>query len=271
MPVLPQIVSQVLKIVDGPNGAPRDLELIIERDAAIAAKLLKVASSSYYGSLPAETLTRAVALLGFSTVKNLVIGIAYQQMIGAKQGSSLLNKVEFWRHSLGVAVGARAIGKVKSLSYTEELYFLGMIHDIGYLVLDRFDPSNLDTLISTSKSNKISIAVAESFTKCVSHSEAGGLLAEKWNLSPFQLASVRFHHTPRLAEESFVQACSIISLADILAHQIGLSNQSPNAEPVEISESLIEAIGLPVAQYEAIKKFMGDEVNKVASSLGIAA
>ena len=55
LPVLPQIVSSVLKVTDDANTSGRALELIIEKDPAIAAKLLKAANSAIYGAFLVNT------------------------------------------------------------------------------------------------------------------------------------------------------------------------------------------------------------------------
>ena len=50
LPVLPQIVSQILKVADDPNAPSRAMEKIIERDPAITAKVLRVANSAAYSN-----------------------------------------------------------------------------------------------------------------------------------------------------------------------------------------------------------------------------
>jgi len=271
LPVLPQVVSQVLKLIDGPGASPRELESVIEKDPAVAAKILRVAGSSYYGSLPAETLNRAISLLGLTTVKNLSIGIAYQQMIGTKQVSLRFNRVEFWKHSLAVAIISRAIGKIRSLSYSEELYFAGMVHDIGLLVLDRFTPGELDNVIEIAREQEILFAEAEMLANGISHTDAGWFLANKWTLSPIQVSIIHHHHEPEKSEEAYRLANWIASVADTLAHECGYINQCPKDCKLELTETQIAQLEIPFEQYDSIRQFAINEVSKIANSLGVAA
>src|SRR5262249_24324776 len=147
LPVLPQIVSQVLKLADDVEASPKDMERIIERDPAITAKLLRVANSSYYGLHQVSSTGRAISMLGMNAVRSLVVGVAYQQIIAGRTQASHFNKLEYWRHSLGVATAARILAKLKAPMLSEEMYVAGMMHDVGLLVLDRFQPMELDKAV----------------------------------------------------------------------------------------------------------------------------
>src|SRR5579871_4304738 len=155
LPVLPQIASSVLRLADDPDSSAREMEKLIERDSAIAAKILRVANSSYYGLSNVPSISRAISILGLNTVRSLVVGIAYQQIIAARQVSKLFSKVEFWRHSVAVATSAKILGKLKMPARAEELYSAGLMHDVGLLVLDRFAPNELDQAVSYAQQQKI--------------------------------------------------------------------------------------------------------------------
>jgi HD-like signal output (HDOD) protein len=107
LPVLPEHVSQILKLVDKPYVSPSVMEAIVQRDAAVTAKILRVANSPFYGLTPCTSISRAMHSLGANQVRSLVIGVAYQQAIGTRSGSRLLDKHALWQHSLATAVAAR--------------------------------------------------------------------------------------------------------------------------------------------------------------------
>ena len=106
LPVLSNVVTQVLKLADDPNASPRTLEKIIERDPALTAKSLRVSNSSYYGMSQVTSIGRAISVLGMNTIRSLVIGVAYQQILGARTVAQKFDKMLFWKHSLAVAVVA---------------------------------------------------------------------------------------------------------------------------------------------------------------------
>jgi len=267
LPVLPQIVSQVLKLADNPEAAPRDMERIIDRDAAITAKVLRVANSSYYGVSNCASTGRAISMLGMNTVRSLVVGIAYQQIIAGRSFSSHFNKLEFWRHSLGVATAARILGKLKVPMQTEELYVAGMMHDVGLLVLDRFHPLELDKTVKFAMEEQMALHQAEQLMFGFDHTQVGAMLADRWNMTKTIADAVRYHHDPRSSDESMLPT-TIIAIANLLAHQCGLTNNVPG-QPNEIPEDWLEILGLPFEQLEVIKNVTAQEIARAEEAFGI--
>lgn len=267
LPVLPQIVSQVLKLADNPEASPKDMERIVDRDAAITAKVLRVANSSYYGMNNCASTGRAISMLGMNTVRSLVVGIAYQQIIAGRSFASHFNKLEFWRHSLGVATCARILGKLKAPMQAEELYVAGMMHDVGMLVLDRFHPLELDKTVKFAMEEGMCLHQAEQLMFGFDHTQVGAMLAEKWGMTKTIADAVRFHHDPRSADESQIST-AIIAIANLLAHQCGLTNNVPG-QPNELPEDWVEMVGLPVEQLEVIKNVTAQEIARAEEAFGI--
>jgi HD-like signal output (HDOD) protein len=268
LPVLPQIVSQVLKLADDPDASPKEMERIIERDPAVTAKILRVANSSYYGSNQVASIGRAISMLGMNAIRSLIVGVAYQQIISGRAVASQFNKLEFWRHSLGVATGSRIISKIKIPMKSEEMYVAGMMHDVGLLVMDRFHPLELDKAIQYAGSEEIPLHQAEQLNFGFDHSQLGAILAEKWGLSPIVVNGVRYHHDTEMDEEHH-DTTMIISLANKLAHECGLTNNIPN-QPCEIEDSLLESVGIPREQLEVIKNVVVQEIARAEEAFQIS-
>jgi len=267
LPVLPQIVSQVLKLADSNDASPKDMERIIERDAAITAKILRVANSSYYGLNNCSSTNRAISMLGMNTVRSLVVGVAYQQVISGRAFASHFNKLEFWRHSLGVATAARILSKLKAPMQTEELYVAGMMHDVGLLVLDRFHPLELDKTVKFAMEEGMSLHEAENLMYGFDHTMVGAMLADRWGLTKPICDAVRYHHDPQSADEN-VMSTTIIAVANLLAHQCGLTNNVPG-QPCEIPAEWLETLGLPMEQLEIIKNVTVQEIARAEEAFGI--
>jgi len=267
LPVLPQIVSQVLKLADDQDASPKDMERIVERDPAITAKILRVANSSYYGLQQVSSTGRAISMLGMNAVRSLVVGVAYQQVIAGRALASHFNKLEFWRHSLGVATGARILAKLKLPMRSEELYVAGMMHDVGLLVMDRFHPLELDKTVKFAIEEGMCLHDAEQLMFGFDHSHVGAMLADKWALAPVIADAVRYHHDP-MSDDENQQSTLIIAVANLLAHQCGLTNNVPG-QPNEVPEAWVEQLGLPAEQLEIIKNVMAQEIVKAEQAFGI--
>lgn len=269
LPVLPQVVSSILHLADKPDTSARDLEKLIERDSAITAKVLRVANSPFYGGNKVNTISRAITFLGMNTLRSMIVSVAYQQLLAGNPVSRRFNKLEFWKHSLAVATCARILGRMKMPVKSEELYLAGMMHDVGYLIFDRLLPRELDDSIHMSSNLGVPIYDAQRSSLGFDHTDLGDLLAEKWQMSQLVRHAVRYHHRPEDDGDYYETTC-IISAANILAHQCGLTNSAPEAA-YEIDQKVANAIGLPTEQFEIIKQVMMAEVEKAQATFHMAA
>ncbi len=258
LPVLPQVVTAVLKLADDPSAGPKDMERVIERDPAISGKILRVSNSAHYGMGNVTTIARAISLLGVSLMRSLVIGVAYQQIISGKQQAINFDKTEFWRHSLGVAAASKLLAKMRMPERAEDAFGIGMMHDIGYLVMDKFCPNEFDVAVDLAKSQHMSLVQAERQVLGFDHAEVGGILAEKWALPSLMRNGIRFHHEPTMDTSTFDLTC-IITLANYLAHTAGLGNNDGCAW--EEPDSLVmESVGIGADHFDDIRATVVDEV-----------
>ena len=266
LPALPQVASAVLKLADDPNASARSVEQVIERDAAMAAKILRVANSSYYSAGAVPSIGRAVSLLGINALRSLVISVAYSQIVGGKSSAARFDKKQFWQHSLAVGTTARILGKLKIPGKAEELYAAGMMHDIGLIVLDKFAPEVLDEAISLTHREPMPLDQALRSTAGYDQSEVGYALAQRWNLSAVLKDAVRWVNNPFEAEN--METTAMITIANRIADQAGYPNNTTVLED-GYSDELLDAVGMPAQQCEAIVAVVQNEVARSASAFAL--
>ena len=89
LPSLPATVSRVLAVTADPESCGDDLVNAILPDQAMCAAILKIANSAFFG-IPREvaTMDKAVNVLGFNEVHNIVLGKAvFNNFIALAKGS----------------------------------------------------------------------------------------------------------------------------------------------------------------------------------------
>lgn len=268
LPVLPQAVSSILRIADDPNVSQRDLEKAFEKDPAITAKILKVSNSAYYGGANIPTIGRAISFLGISAIRSLVVGIAFQQVTSSKPNTKHFDKVGFWRHSLATAVACRILGKLKCPARSEEMYCIGMIHDIGYLVFDRFMPDEFDTSLEMAKKHGVLVCQAEGKVMEFDHAEVGALLASRWRLSDSMVNAIRWHHEPE-KDTKTRETTVILAAAHALAYDAGYGHQGQKTEMIDRTDLI--ALELPDEQIPVIMQVIQTEVEKTCEQFNVAA
>ena len=267
LPVLPQVASAVLRLADDPNSSPKMMERTIERDPAITAKILRVANSAYYGLSNVGSIGRAIGVLGMNAVRSLVVGVVFQQLAAGKEQAPSYSKLEYWRHSLAVAVTARILGKLRMPAAAEELYVAGMMHDVGMLVLDRFCSDEFDRAIQFARSQQIPLHMAERFAFGYDHCQVGAMLVAKWSLPTVVARAIEFHHNPTADTESQL-ATAIVCLADHLAHRAGLTNNVPLPKLPDWTEPR-EMVGISEEQLTVIQQVVVQEVIRAQDAFKI--
>ena len=238
LPTLPTVVENVITMIDDPKTSSDSLAKTISSDAPIVSKILKLVNSAYYG-LPRKisTLTQATVLLGFNTIKNLVLTTSVFAMFNKKENGNnqLFDREKFWEHSLGCAVASKVLSKRICLGLPEEGFITGLVHDIGKIVIDEFLHDDFERILVKTKQNNISIRQAENEVLGTDHTKIGKWLCDKWNFPSHIQDSLAFHHSLKLNSDNR-KMVAIIHLADaiIKLEDIGFSgdNQKPDINPI---------------------------------------
>ncbi len=134
LPTLPEVALRVREVVDDPDATSAQLADIIVTDAALSARLLKVANSALYrGRVPIESVQMAISRLGLSMVRNLVTSLVMEQMFQATSNRLDKRLRELWERSTKVAAGSQVIASRLPGIKTDEAMLAGLIHAIGVL------------------------------------------------------------------------------------------------------------------------------------------
>jgi HD-like signal output (HDOD) protein len=222
LPTLPVVANNVIQITQNPKSSALEVGKAISQDQALTSKVLRMANSAYYG-FPQKitTINHAIVILGFSTIRNLVLAVSVFDMFSKRSGN--FDREGFWKHSLACGVTAKLIAKRLGINNFEEIFISGLIHDLGKLVLDGYFGEEFTRVIDLVKVKGILIREAEQELLGLDHAAVGGLLAHKWNLPPPLLKGIRFHHNPPQAGES-MRVAAIVHVADVLCRAAGMGN-----------------------------------------------
>lgn len=216
LPPLPSTVTRVLSITAAPESSADDLMQAITPDQTMCATILKVANSAAFG-IPGKvsTMERAVMVLGFDEVKNIVIGKAIFSSFPQLNKTTIQGVGVFWEHAFTCGITAKIIGEYYRLS-PSELFVCGLIHDIGKLVLLMAYPNEYPLLQEHSPANHFHSMGSEATQYGISHDRVGLKLAEHWNLPPQLKSAIGYHHNPAAADQ-YRKHPLIVQTADILS------------------------------------------------------
>lgn len=192
LPAMPAVVQELIQSFDDPALDSHSLAEKISRDPALAARVLHVANSSFYG-LPRQvgSIHEAVVVLGFGTVRSLVLTAG---IIGTfdRAAPGCLDRRQHWRRALASAVFAHALAPCLRQE-AETAFSAGLLHDIGLMVLDMCAPDRLAPLWQAGEDGLIE---AERAALGFDHAELGAEVAQRWKFPVAIEEAIRYHYQP---------------------------------------------------------------------------
>ncbi len=261
LPSLPHVLVDMLDACHGQQASFQEMSLIISRDAAIAARVVTLANSSYYNrGRRIDSLERALFILGTETVKTIVITAAIQQFFSGFSSTHTGYLRRFWQQSLRCALLARSLAILTSYANADEAYLCGLLHNLGELVLETNYPNEYQSLIDACQSPSEALSL-ENKHFSVTHPQVGAFLLREWQLGEFAADAIAFHHAPL---GDVVDAHHLVKIV-YLSAQISASGSPAQAEH-QAAEQLFE---LNASLLNEIANKIEIEVNEVATSLGI--
>jgi putative nucleotidyltransferase with HDIG domain len=248
LPPLPGIVIRAMEMALDPNVSVRDLQLLISKDQALSAKILRIVNSAMYAlRREVSTVSHAVAVLGIQTVSSVIMAASVERVFNSAKdlGTKLMSE-----HSWGAALAARAIAKRVRYENPEEALVCGLMHDIGKPVMLMNLQPRYNEIISEVYKGNSNFNQMELLSFGFSHAHVGALLARKWNFPPQLAEAVGYHHNP-LSAPSYRQLACIINLANLFMIAMGIGfeknreidlEKQPSAENLNIAGPAIGAL-----------------------------
>jgi HD-like signal output (HDOD) protein len=269
LPALPGVVLQIVHACDDAKVSAEDLNKIISTDAGLAARVLRLANSAYYG-FPQRigTITHSIVILGFNAVRNLAMSSAVMEILkpGAQSGGGF-GALSMWEHALASGIAAKLVAQHKRFSTNagEEAFVTGLLHDLGRIVLHRYFPEDLNRIVEEARADGLCILDLEEKAFGMPHTRVGGLVAAKWSFKATLQQTCLNHHDPDAASSEFEYE-ALASAGNHFAHLAGIGD-SGDPSPSRLTPTAEDWLNLTgadkdrivtdvAARYEEAKEFL---------------
>lgn len=236
-PTAPKVVQELIKSFNDGYITIEDVSHTLGADPALSAKLLRVANSSYYHvSRSINTVNEAVTVLGFITVRTLVISGGLVNSFKSVRG---LNLNQFWRYNLNTAASAGWLAE--KLNGNRDMAFtVGMMHAIGHLVIHTAIPDEAKRV-----NDRINILDGRRFETernmlGYDFAMVGAELSSRWNFPKVFASAISSFPNP-LEQPSFDPMAAIIHMASWFArmNEYGFTQEEIRSQyPTAVADKL---------------------------------
>jgi HD-like signal output (HDOD) protein len=147
LPSFPDIASRVQKVLEDPRSAPGRVAIVVSSEAALAARILRLANSAFLNPSgePVNDLRIALTRLGVQLVRCTAVSFALQQMQQNVTDSRMRERLhELWREGALVAAIAYVVARESPGANPDEALLTGLMHNIGRLYLTLHAPRGAD-------------------------------------------------------------------------------------------------------------------------------
>jgi HD-like signal output (HDOD) protein len=177
LPSLPRIYGDLTAALESPNCGATEIAAVVCRDPALAAKILQLVNSSFFG-LPRQVtaLPQAVAYLGVATLRSLVLSTEAMSLFRPAARAARLDVDALSDRAVATATEA---ARLAAQEHRGDAFTAGLLSDVGLLLLAAKAPDLL---------------CRDEAELGFTHGGLGAYLLGLWGLAPGIVEAVAFHH-----------------------------------------------------------------------------
>lgn len=216
LPVLSPGLVKILDVLARQTASANELESLIRYDPGLAARVVRIANSTYYGCRgQVRSISRTIRVVGYEHLKSICLWALLSDN-SAEESLLKSERERIWKHSLVVAGVASLIAQRRPWVPREEAYLLGLLHDVGRIVVAAVYRDHSALILElAAKRNVPPWNVERQFG--LSHTLIGKWVSTRWAFPPSLQAVIEFHHEPERSSHNKPEI-HLVALANILAN-----------------------------------------------------
>jgi two-component system cell cycle response regulator len=260
LPSLSNIAIQILELTRNHDANLDEIARVIQNDQALTAKILRTVNSSFFGlARPCPTISRAIAYLGLTTVKSLVLGFSVVDITrGAENGFDF---IAYWRRGLYSAAAARRIAARGEASDPEEAFIVALIQDVGMLALHAANRDRYREITDAAGDEHAELADLEERELGFDHATVGARLCESWRLPSQFITAVETHHDPQPPSNAPLVR-ELRAAGEIAA---AIASPDPQAMLAKVRGSIKQTFGFTRGDFDDLMRQVVEDVEELRS------
>ncbi len=258
---LPSTYDRLSEAINDPGSTMDEIAEVLTNDQSIAMRVLELANSAFYG-FPSkiETISHALTLIGAQQVRDLVLGTAVIEMFDGIS-TQKVSMASFWKHSIACGLTSKIIASLRREPNVERFFVLGLLHDIGRMVMLQKIPQPMTSLMSEAEAEHQLLYVLEKKRFGFTHEDVGAELMLQWKFPPRLAESVRAHHRFSTMVRFPVESATA-HIADITTHAMGFGGSGEIFIP-PLNGTAWGLIGLDPSALQRMEKELERQLEEV--------
>lgn len=240
IPAQPRIVMELMKLSNQPGVDVHQIAKKVEKDPALAAKVLKVANSPLFGlKRSLDSIGQALHLMGFQLFQRAILASSLRDVL---QGDRSATSEVFWIHSELTARCCEVVAKRLRPELAQQAYLVGLFHDCAISILGRKFPDYQD-LVHKALSYRQEAVEEEERRYSTNHCVMGYLFTRSWYLPETVRLAILRHHDGEPEYSDDIDARALAAILRVSEYIVQDYDASGNMKTVEVSEWLEASSG----------------------------
>jgi len=257
---LPHVGIRLSKLISDENSTMQEFEKLIKMDPTLVLRLLRTVNSAYYGHRQkADTISRAVILIGMKNLRNMVVTEALKDIFRQSANEGVFSRRLLWLHCAAVAICSQMISERIFSQQGEDAFLCGILHDIGMIIEDQVAQDLLIQVCKIYEPESKPITDYEREIIGTDHCAVGYLLARDWKLPVEVQEGIKQHHKA-LEKVSPSSITGIIQIAEYFVSKLHYT-AIPGMDAM-LSPPLVAHIRDNVEEYKVLVQDLPDEMSK---------
>ena len=245
LPPFSPILHKLMASLAGEDVSFAVLGDLIEKDAALAGRVLGVVNSSLYARRAAiNSVRHALSVLGTEKVRNMVLGMSVSSMLQHAKTPPSWSMARFNKHSAAVAILSDLIAQRARVEYPEGAFVAGLLHDIGRLLIAIALPREFQKMLREYETSGLTWIECETQALGFAHPELSAAVLAAWKVpEEIQRAAAQHHDPVTPAPGAEMSLGWVVNAANQYINSLGESIL-PVRKPDASGSAWMEALGM---------------------------
>ena len=262
LPSAPSVLPRLLLILNDYTASMEDVMTLIKLEPGVAAWVLQMGNSAYYGSRGGNcsSLDEAVSRIGSLKIYEIVAFAVSAQLLMRKLGTYEMEADELWRRSVVCAISASLLAANCDID-PNTAYTMGLFHSVGMVAIDAWLKREEMTQKIESEGLPGETTEAEKGLIGFTNATTAAALLSSWSFQSSVCEAVRWQYSPLSAGVNR-RAASLLHVAKWL--QAASLNTVPAKFPAAPAEPILKMIGLAKFDFETLYTELREESERVS-------